>query len=132
MIGFDVRSIREATGLSQKDFSLYSAVPVRTLQAWEAGDRTPPNYVILLLRRVVVNDLERGADFKEIVSLSKGTISEDAHEHTVTITALKDSPSLGLKKGDTMTLTLSGDLYLKMKHDELMGLVSVKEEVNHE
>ena len=125
MVGFDVKSIREATGLSQVDFSVYSDVPVRTLQAWEAGDRTPPRYVVLLLRRVVVNDMEKGADFKEIVSLSKGTISEDAH--VLTITALKDRPTLGLKQGDTMTLTLSGDLYLKLKHDEVMGLVSVKE-----
>lgn len=125
MVGFDVKSIREATGLSQVDFSVYSDVPVRTLQAWEAGDRTPPRYVVLLLRRVVVNDMEKGADFKEIVSLSKGTISKDAH--VLTITALKDRPTLGLKQGDTMTLTLSGDLYLKLKHDEVMGLVSVKE-----
>ena len=130
MVGFDVKSIREATGLSQMDFSIYSDVPVRTLQAWEAGDRTPPKYVVLLLRRVVVNDLDNGADFKEIVSVSKGMLPEDDNkreEHTITITALRERPTLGLKQGETMTLTLTGDLYLKLKHDEVMGLVSVKE-----
>ena len=130
MVGFDVKSIREATGLSQMDFSIYSDVPVRTLQAWEAGDRTPPRYVILLLRRVVVNDIEKGADFKEIVSVSKGMLPEDdtaREEHNITITALKDRPTLGLKAGEIMTVTLTGDLYLKLKEDEQKGLVSIKE-----
>jgi DNA-binding transcriptional regulator YiaG len=44
-----VSEIRASTGLTQNAFSKRFCVPVRTLQDWEGGKRTPPLYVILLL-----------------------------------------------------------------------------------
>ena len=36
--------------MSQKDFAEYFNVPVRTLQDWEHGKRTPPEYVVELIK----------------------------------------------------------------------------------
>ena len=35
--------------MTQKAFSEFFGIPVRTLQDWEAGVRTPPDYVVRLL-----------------------------------------------------------------------------------
>ena len=44
-----IKELRESTGLSRKDFSLHVGIPVRTLEDWEAGRRTPPGYLPRLL-----------------------------------------------------------------------------------
>ena len=48
-----IRSIREKTGLNRREFSDKYGIPVRTLEEWEAGRRTPPEYVVMLLSYVV-------------------------------------------------------------------------------
>ncbi len=44
-----IRELRESTGESRKEFSEHTGIPVRTLEDWEAGRRTPPDYVPRLL-----------------------------------------------------------------------------------
>ena len=44
-----IRNLRKEAGLTQKAFSEFFGIPVRTLQDWEAGVRTPPDYVVRLL-----------------------------------------------------------------------------------
>ena len=44
-----IRELRERTGMNRKEFSAYTGIPVRTLEDWEAGRRTPPEYVPRLL-----------------------------------------------------------------------------------
>lgn len=44
-----IKSIRSSTGMSQARFSEAYEIPVRTIQDWERGVRTPPPYVIKLL-----------------------------------------------------------------------------------
>lgn len=44
-----IKSIRSSTGMSQARFSEAYEIPVRTIQDWERGIRTPPPYVIKLL-----------------------------------------------------------------------------------
>ena len=41
--------LRESTGMSRKEFSEHTGIPVRTLEDWEAGRRTPPEYIPRLL-----------------------------------------------------------------------------------
>ena len=41
----EIRELRESTGMSRRKFSEYTGVPVRTLEDWEAGRRTPPEYI---------------------------------------------------------------------------------------
>ena len=44
-----IKKLRENTGESRKEFSLHTGIPVRTLEDWEAGRRTPPEYIPRLL-----------------------------------------------------------------------------------
>ena len=45
----EIKQLRKGSGMTQKAFSEFFGIPVRTLQDWEAGVRTPPNYVVRLL-----------------------------------------------------------------------------------
>lgn len=49
-----VRAARKAAGLTQQGMADLTLIPVRTIQDWEAGVRTPPPYV----QRFVLNELE--------------------------------------------------------------------------
>ena len=44
-----IRQLRESIGLSRKAFSEHIGIPVRTLEDWEAGRRTPPEYIPRLI-----------------------------------------------------------------------------------
>ena len=44
-----IKELRESTGMSRKEFSEYTGIPVRTLEDWEAGRRTPPEYIPRLI-----------------------------------------------------------------------------------
>lgn len=48
-IANEIRKLREQTGMKRKEFSEYTKIPVRTLEDWEAGRRTPPEYIPRLL-----------------------------------------------------------------------------------
>ena len=48
-IAKNIRELRESTGMSRKEFSEYTKIPVRTLEDWEAGRRTPPAYIPRLI-----------------------------------------------------------------------------------
>lgn len=51
-----IRAIREHTGLSQSKFSAALNIPVRTLQQWEIGARSCPEYVVELIAYRVQHD----------------------------------------------------------------------------
>lgn len=53
-----IKELRSITGLSQQAFSDKYNIPKRSIENWESGKRTPPEYVISLLERVVKEDLE--------------------------------------------------------------------------
>ena len=44
-----IKKLREETGLNRKQFALYYEIPLRTVEDWEAGRRTPPEYVPRLM-----------------------------------------------------------------------------------
>ncbi|MBQ9119579.1 MAG: helix-turn-helix transcriptional regulator [Lachnospiraceae bacterium] len=44
-----VKELRASVGMNRKEFSEHTGIPVRTLEDWEAGRRTPPEYVPRLL-----------------------------------------------------------------------------------
>ncbi len=54
-----IYSLRSLSGLSQKTFSDKYGIPKRTIEDWESGKRTPPEYVVKLLKRVVKEDIEK-------------------------------------------------------------------------
>ena len=44
-----LKQIREDLGMNRTEFSLYIGIPLRTLEEWEAGRRTMPDYVLRLI-----------------------------------------------------------------------------------
>lgn len=44
----EIKKMRKEAGMTPKAFSEFFGIPVRTLQDWEAGLRTPPDYVVRL------------------------------------------------------------------------------------
>lgn len=55
----DIKEIRSISGLSQQAFSDKYKIPKRSIENWESGKRTPPEYVISLLERVVKEDIKK-------------------------------------------------------------------------
>lgn len=51
-----VKEMRKETGLSAQKFGDKYGIPLRTIQEWERGGRTAPDYVIDLLERAVEED----------------------------------------------------------------------------
>jgi putative transcriptional regulator len=49
MVGMNVRELRTATGMTQKEFADYFHIPFRTLQNWEGGQRKAPEYLVKLI-----------------------------------------------------------------------------------
>ena len=39
-----IKQLRESVGMTRKEFSQHTGIPVRTLEDWEAARRTPPEY----------------------------------------------------------------------------------------
>ena len=46
----DIKDLRQQTNMTQAAFAESLNIPVRTLQDWEQGRRTPPDYVIELIK----------------------------------------------------------------------------------
>lgn len=50
----NIKEAREEAGLSRAEMSRRFEIPVRTLEEWDAGRRTPPPYV----EKLIVEKLE--------------------------------------------------------------------------
>lgn len=48
-IAIRIKELRESTGMTRKEFSEHTGIPVRTLEDWEAARRTPPEYIPRLI-----------------------------------------------------------------------------------
>ena len=63
--------MRKDIRISRAEFSRRYGIPTRTLDAWEAGDREAPEYVIDLLGRAVYSDwMDKKAKFY-VVAIGK-------------------------------------------------------------
>ena len=52
----DIKDLRLRTNLSQTKFADVVGIPVRTIQKWEQGERTPPDYVVKLIEYFLINE----------------------------------------------------------------------------
>ena len=50
-MGYMVKELRTATGMTQKEFSARYGIPLSTLRKWEQGEASPAPYVLTLLAR---------------------------------------------------------------------------------
>lgn len=53
-----LREARKQANLTQKQFADKYQIPIRTLQAWENEERTPPEYVLNMLMRCLAVDFK--------------------------------------------------------------------------
>ena len=60
-----IRAIRAGTGLSQVAFGAALHIPRRTIEEWEAGNRSCPPYVAELIAYRVQNDDSLNKEIKE-------------------------------------------------------------------
>lgn len=64
-----IKELRESIGMSRKEFSEYTGIPVRTLEDWEAARRTPPDYI----PRLIAYQLK----YEELMKEKKGKNGKD-------------------------------------------------------
>ena len=77
-----IRDLRDSIGLSRKDFSNHTGIPLRTLEDWEAGRRTPPEYIPRLIAyQLKYEELLRKVSLQSIKGgdMEKG---DDTHERS--------------------------------------------------
>lgn len=56
-----IKEAREQAGLSRAEMSRIFDIPIRTLEEWDAGRRTPPPYVEkLIIEKLQTISKERG------------------------------------------------------------------------
>lgn len=56
-----LKAARRATGLSQAALAVWAQIPRRTIEDWEAGRMTPPDYVQRLVLEKIAT-YEKAAD----------------------------------------------------------------------
>ena len=44
-----IKELRKSAGMTRKEISGHTGIPVRTLEDWEAARRTPPEYIPRLI-----------------------------------------------------------------------------------
>ena len=49
----EIKELRVCTGLSQNKFANMFEIPVATLKDWEQGRRTPPGYVVNMIKTIL-------------------------------------------------------------------------------
>ena len=59
MIPVLIKELRKITGLSQSEFAKKFHIPVGTLAHWEQEIRTPPDYVIYMMTRIIYFEREK-------------------------------------------------------------------------
>ena len=47
--GYQVKKLREEAGMSRREFCEFFDIPYRTLQDWELGNRSLPDYLLRLM-----------------------------------------------------------------------------------
>lgn len=52
---FSIEGLYKTMNMSQKDMANYFDIPLRTLQEWLQGRRTPPSYVVKMMSRIWMN-----------------------------------------------------------------------------
>ena len=48
-----IKELRNSTGMSQSQFAAYFGISVRSIQEWEQERKSPPPYLVGLLKRIL-------------------------------------------------------------------------------
>lgn len=71
----DIKKIRQLTGMTQREFGEYLGIPQRSIENWEGGHRTPPTYLVELIKYKILKE-ELGM-IKDIIKALKSLNEED-------------------------------------------------------
>lgn len=67
-----VKELRLSTGMTQQEFADYFCIPKRTIEDWEGNRRTPPEYVVQLIKYKI----EKEDMFMKTVTIYKITSTQ--------------------------------------------------------
>ena len=62
----DFKTFRESTGYKQAHFAKHFGIPLRTVVHWENGDRIPPEYVVTMIKMILL--YEKGYTPEEVAA----------------------------------------------------------------
>ena len=80
----NVREMRTRLGDTQSEFAARYNIPFRTVQNWEAGVRTPPEYIMNLLETRIKADLvNRRATALPRYNPQKSDLPKDVYKRQV-------------------------------------------------
>lgn len=100
-----IKEARTQAKLTQRQLAERYGIPVRTLQDWESGRRTPPEYVVKLLLRCI--EVDFGIHLK--ATTDTGTV-----------------PKYTLTYADDRPLSLQDEMYvLKEKDEKRIELIKI-------
>ena len=51
-----IKALRQQKGMTQKAFAEFLGIPLRTIEQWEGNKRTPPEYLVNLIRFRIEHD----------------------------------------------------------------------------
>ena len=51
-----IKALRKASGMTQRAFSEYFSIPLRTIEDWERDLRTPPEYLTSLIEYKLIHE----------------------------------------------------------------------------
>lgn len=60
-----IKKLRELIGMTQKNFGEWLNIPHRTIQNWEGGQRTPPEYLVELIKYRIKGEIRMFNELKE-------------------------------------------------------------------
>lgn len=67
-----IKELRDSIGMSRKEFSEHTGIPVRTLEDWETARRTPPEYI----PRLIAYQLK----YEELARSQRTTVREEEQD----------------------------------------------------
>lgn len=96
-----IRGLRGETGLNRKEFSELYGIPLRTMEEWEAGRRTPPEYLFRMLAYYVrVNQKLIHKTNQEKMDENARNVSIIIDEEGKKIVLINDKKFKGVNKED--------------------------------
>ncbi len=109
-----IKELRESVNMNRKEFSEHTGIPVRTLEDWEAGRRTPPEYI----PRLIAYQLK----YEELVGKEDGGIPFDVRVpryNKDTIAAINEAKDIMAGKIEAKTYGSAKELFEELDTDTI-------------
>ncbi len=104
-----IKNLRAQTKLSQSKFAAKFNIPIRTVQAWEQGQSTPPKYVVEMITRLMM--MEKPKDFEPMCD-SKFLISHVDSNDKRCLVELHEDELVELRSEINTILAKRGNLHV--------------------